>query len=178
MKKLMMTMAIAVAVCGCVSSQTIPSGVDSLTAEDVGILVGGAMDQIYRGVNGGRIARKSPNTRIVAKIQPFEVQNLPNDVRAKEVVSELEKRLCKEMSDGGWFFFPDVSGGAASGATLHPDCILKGTLSCQINEKGGSTTSEFSLKLAIADVRTGVVSWEGKVLLFKMSERGSAPQRE
>jgi len=170
MKKLMMTMAIAVAVCGCISSQPIPKGIDSLTAEDIGMLVGGAMDKICRGVNGGRIARKSPNTRIVAKIQPFEVQNLPNDVRAKEVVSELEKRLCKEMAAGGWFFFPDASGGAASGATLQPDCILKGTLSCKINENGGFTTSEFMLKLAIVDVRTGIVPWEGKVFLAKRSE--------
>lgn len=55
-------------------------------------------------------------------------------------------RLCKEVTDGGRFFFADASGGAALGATLQPDCILKGKLSCAINANGSFSTSEFRLK--------------------------------
>ena len=167
MKKLMMIMAIAVAVCGCVANKPSPKGIDTLTSEDIGEMVVLSMEKIYRGVNSGRIAGRSPNVRIVAKIQPFEVLNLPNDARAKEVASELEMRLRKEMFDGGRFFLLDAPGVPASGAALQPDCILKGKLSCKIIENGGFSTSEFKLKLSIVDARTGIVAWDGKVVLVK-----------
>ena len=170
MKKFMMIMAIAVAVCGCVANKPSLKGIDSLTTEDINIMVSCSIEKINRGVNRGMIPRKSPNVRIVAKIQPFEVLNQPNDARAKEVASGLEKRLCKEMADGGRFFFPEASGGDALGAALQPDCILKGKLSCKIIENGAFSTSEFRLKLAMVDVRTGIVAWDGNVVLIKRSE--------
>lgn len=170
MNNCMMIMAVAVVVCGCVANQPIPKGIDSLTDEDIGMMVVRSMDKIYRGVNDGRIAKKSPNARIVAKIQPFEMSNLANDARAKEVVSELERRLCTEMAAGGWFFFPDASSGTASGAMLQPDCILKGKLSCIITENGAFSDSEFRLQLSIVDVSTGIVVWEGKITLVKRTQ--------
>ena len=170
MKKFMMATAIAAVVCGCIFKQPIPKGVDSLTAEDISVLVGNAMEKIYRDANVRRMVRKSPNARTVARIQPFEMPNLPNDARTREIASELEMRLCKEMTDGGWFIFPDAAGGAASGATLQPDCTLKGKFSCIIKESGGFSTSEFKLHLAMVDVRTGIVAWKGNVVLVKRSE--------
>lgn len=170
MKKLMVIITIAAAVCGCVANKPTPKGVDSLTTEDINIMVGCSIEKINRGVNRGMIPRKSPNVRIVAKIQPFEVLNLPTDARVKEIVSELEMRLCKELTDGGRFLFPDAPCGAALGVTLQPDCILKGKLSCVINENGGFSTSEFRLKLTIVDVRTGNVAWDGNVVLGKTNE--------
>ena len=170
MKKIMMIMAIAVAVYGCVANNPSPKGIDSLTNEDIGEMVVLSMEKIYRGVNSGRIAGRSPNVRIVAKIQPFEVLNLPNDARAKEIASKLEMRLSKELADGGMFFFPDAPDAPASGAALQPDCILNGKLSCKIIENGGFSTSEFKLKLSIVNARTGIVAWEGNVLLAKRSE--------
>ena len=170
MRKLMMIMAIAATVCGCVANKPSPKGIGSLTDEDIGMMVVSSMDKIYKGVNSGRIAGRSPNVRIVAKTKPFEVLNLPNDARAKEIASKLEMRLSKEMADGGMFFFPDAPGVPASGAARQPDCILKGKLSCKIIESGGFSTSEFKLKLSIVDARTGIVAWEGNVLIAKRGE--------
>ena len=166
----MMIIAIAATVCGCVANRPSPKGIDSLTDEDIGEMVVLSMEKIYRGVNSGRIARKSPSVRIVAKIKPFEVLNLQNEARAKEIASQLEMRLRKEMFDGGMFFFPDAPGVPASGAALQPDCILTGKLSCKIIESGGFSTSEFKLKLSTVDARTGIVAWEGNVLIAKVSE--------
>ena len=142
----MMIIAIAATVCGCVANRPSPKGIDSLTDEDM------------------------PSVRIVAKIKPFEVLNLQNEARAKEIASQLEMRLRKEMFDGGMFFFPDAPGVPASGAALQPDCILTGKLSCKIIESGGVSTSEFKLKLSTVDARTGIVAWEGNVLIAKVSE--------
>ncbi|MBQ3340849.1 MAG: hypothetical protein IJG84_03055 [Kiritimatiellae bacterium] len=170
MKKLMMATAIAAVACGCIVKQPIPRGVDALTDEDISMMVGHAMEKIYKDVNVRRMAGKSPNVRIVAKIQPFEMPNLPDDTRTREIASELEMRLCKEMTDGGLFIFPDAAGGAASGAALQPDYILKGKLSCMIKENDISSTSEFKLQLDMVDVRTGIATWRGTVALAKRSE--------
>ena len=170
MKKIMMATAVAAVACGCIVKQPIPKGVDSLTDEDISMMVGQAMEKIYRDGNVRRMAGKSPNSRIVARIQPFEMPNLPDDTRTREIASELEMRLCKEMANGGRFVFPDAAGGAASGAALQPNCILKGKLSCMIRENGSSSTSEFKLQLAMVDVRTGIVAWKGAVALAKRSE--------
>ena len=170
MKKFMMATAIAAVVCGCIVKQPIPRGVDSLTDEDISMMVGHAMEKIYRDVNARRMAGKLPSARMVARIQPFEMPNMPNDTRTREIASELEMRLCKEMTDGGLFIFPDAAGGTAPGAALQPDCILKGKLSCMIKENGVSSTSEFKLQLAMVDVRTGIVAWRGTVALAKRSE--------